>query len=415
LIRGETDRVPCFGHLQVQPRTGIVERAEMPASPVVVLGAGPAGSATALALCRRGVPVTIIDPGVRVNGAWKIGESLPPTARPLLDRLGVWRAFVDQAHAPCFGNRSAWGSPNVQESVSMFDPYGPSWRLDRARFDAMLLKAAIAAGARLLRAAIPVGGYTRRHDGEWSLELNVDEQRCALHTQFVVDATGRASAFARRQGARRLRIDRAVSVSAVLTAPRGAGLVDSTTLVEAVRDGWWYSSVLDDQRVLVSYTTDSDLLVPKSAWTSDGWLELVRRAEHTWSRIRSGGYRAETQPWLRPASSACLAPTAGSNWVAAGDSAASHDPLSSHGVSAALRSGWMVGEAVSAAIRGNSGLLRAYDRFAAHLYLRYLVRRHAYYALEQRWPNAPFWQRRSTVPVRAARGLSSRSGQHDGS
>jgi hypothetical protein len=66
----------------------------------------------------------------------------------------------------------------------------------------------------------------------------------------------------------------------------------------------------------------------------------------------------------------------------------------------------MAGEAVAGALRGNSGLLLAYDRFMGSLWLRYLVRRRAYYGLEQRWSNAPFWRRRSVWPLLGARTLT---------
>jgi hypothetical protein len=34
---------------------------------------------------------------------------------------------------------------------------------------------------------------------------------------------------------------------------------DSVTLVEAVRSGWWYASLLPTCQVIVSYMTDADL------------------------------------------------------------------------------------------------------------------------------------------------------------
>jgi hypothetical protein len=194
-------------------------------------------------------------------------------------------------------------------------------------------------------------------------------------------------------------MDRAVSINLLLTARHGAGLADSTSLVEAVRDGWWYSSTLDACRMLVSYITDSDLLVPATARSHEFWLEHARGAEHTWSRIRHGDYTAESNVWVRTASSACVLPAAGADWMAVGDSAMSHDPLSSLGVSAALRSGLMAGETLAGVLHGVSGLLRAYDRYMRHLWVRYLVRRRAYYALERRWTNAAFWRRRSAWPV----------------
>ena len=65
-----------------------------------MLGAGPAGAACALALARAGVDgVCLVDAGQpRRHGAVVIGETIPPDARLLLDRLGVWEAFVAEGH-----------------------------------------------------------------------------------------------------------------------------------------------------------------------------------------------------------------------------------------------------------------------------------------------------------------------------
>jgi len=67
---------------------------------VVVVGAGPAGTATAILLAERGWSVTLLDkagfPRPKI-----CGEYLSPEAARILDRLGVLKA-VDQAGASLF-------------------------------------------------------------------------------------------------------------------------------------------------------------------------------------------------------------------------------------------------------------------------------------------------------------------------
>ena len=83
--------------------TDVVEQAD-----AVIVGGGPAGAAAAIALCQHGVEHGVLveagDTGATQTP--RIGESIPPDTRVLLDRLGLWPEFAAQGHAPCFGSRS---------------------------------------------------------------------------------------------------------------------------------------------------------------------------------------------------------------------------------------------------------------------------------------------------------------------
>src|SRR5713101_5039299 len=129
---------------------------------VVVLGAGPAGSAVGLALKRAGVArVLLVDHPVR--RPFRIGESAAPGLGPLLRRLGLDDRLEDRGHRPCYGNLSLWGRPQLTVEDFMNGAYGSGWHLDRDSFDAWLRAEAGAAGAALLspghlEAARRVGG-----------------------------------------------------------------------------------------------------------------------------------------------------------------------------------------------------------------------------------------------------------------
>ena len=75
---------------------------------VVILGAGPAGSAVALELKRAGVAkVVLVDRPAR--RPFRIGESAAPSLGPLLRRLGLDDRLDCHGHRPCYGNRTFWG------------------------------------------------------------------------------------------------------------------------------------------------------------------------------------------------------------------------------------------------------------------------------------------------------------------
>src|SRR6185503_6087099 len=136
---------------------------------VAVLGGGPAGSATALALKRR-------DAGLRVAlfektdySALRVGETLPPPAQRLLTELGVWDAFLRNDPLASYGTRAAWGSAELYDHEFIFSPYGRGWHLDRRRFDAWMAGEAERAGVEVFRRT--AAHVRHRRDGAWRLTL----------------------------------------------------------------------------------------------------------------------------------------------------------------------------------------------------------------------------------------------------
>src|SRR5688572_21695926 len=108
---------------------------------VAIVGGGPAASVTAMLLARAGKTCVILERGDDTGD--KPGESLPPSARPLLEQLELWDALEADGHRPCHGNRSRWGSDVVEEMPFVFSPYGHGWHLDRRRFERLLISRAL--------------------------------------------------------------------------------------------------------------------------------------------------------------------------------------------------------------------------------------------------------------------------------
>ena len=113
----------------------------------VVVGGGPAGAIAALVLARAGRRVLLAD---RAGGGPRVGEVLPPAARPVLRNLGLLPRVMADDHLTCRANASAWGSDNLGIRDFIFDVQGTGLHLDRARFDASLREAAAAAGADVI-------------------------------------------------------------------------------------------------------------------------------------------------------------------------------------------------------------------------------------------------------------------------
>ena len=119
----------------------------MPA--ITIAGAGPAGSAAALAALSEGAQVRLFEkspfPRHKV-----CGEFLSPEIQPALESLGVWSDFLT-------------ASPARIHSVSLhFDHREKTWRLpqpafglSRYRLDKLLLDCAVSRGAEFIRETFP--------------------------------------------------------------------------------------------------------------------------------------------------------------------------------------------------------------------------------------------------------------------
>ncbi|RBM18705.1 tryptophan 7-halogenase [Streptomyces sp. PT12] len=359
---------------------------------VVVAGGGPAGSAAALTLARAGRSVLLADAG---TGPPPVGEALPAAARPLLRDLDVADAVPGPGHLPRLTMLSAWGSPAVSATDSVADPHGPGWHLDRALFDRRLRDAARAAGARVETRAF-VRAPARRADGTWALALRTPGGRQLLCCRWLVDATGRRAAIAVACGATRRIEDHLIALHRTehpeaprpeaqrpeaqhpeaerpeaprpeAEHPEGA---PGPALVASAPDGWWYTAPLPSGLLLVARFTDADLPA---------------------ARARAGFRRAA-------AHTSRLEPVTGDGWIAAGDAAATFDPLSSQGILTALATGLAAGRALDARLGGDRDAPRRYAARIAAITAAHRRNRLDHYALERRWPTAPFWRRRHTAP-----------------
>ena len=349
---------------------------------VIIVGGGPAGAATAIALARRGLRAVIIERHAAPPP--RVGETLPPAARNPLERLGVWERFVADGHEPAVGNRSAWGADRIDEVHFIRSAYGEGWHIDRQRFEAMLLDAAHDLGVTVLAPA-RLDAWRGSEGGGHIAVL----ENATLSAPFAVDASGRASFLARILGAERVAIDQLVAATLFL-GPRAPDPQQRFTLIEAVEDGWWYTAPLPGERLVAAFMTDGDLDICASLRERDGWLSAARHAPATRERIAAYAMD-DAAPRIAAANTSRLNSVVGPGWLAVGDAAVSFDPLSSQGIVTALESAL---EAADAIVDGGQAAMSRYASIASQRYRDYLVERARYYGAEHRWPDAPFWRRR---------------------
>lgn len=361
---------------------------------VVVLGAGPAGLATALALRKHGdFHILVADAGQQIRE--RAGESAPPDLLFPLRRLQLEEAFLAAGHARSPGSAVLWGRDVVGYNDHLLNPMGPSWRLHRQAFDDMLLEAA-------LERKIQVCWNTRfsqakKENEGFILHLaETKQQQVEIKARWVVDATGPLARFAQSLGIKKRVDDQLFGLAAFSRIQ--SGQMSKQVLVESRPNGWWYAARLPDERLLQMFVTDAAQVRLLQAEGEVAWQALLQESKLIGPAV-AGLKTTKPEFHTFPIYSSLLEQVYGQNWLAVGDAAASYDPIASQGLYKALSDGLLAGQAVAAALQGDFNKLEIYAVGVKERYTRYFTQRCTLYAQEQRWMNTSFWQNRHQVTM----------------
>jgi flavin-dependent dehydrogenase len=357
---------------------------------VVVVGGGVAGSSAAIVLATQGCRVLVVS--LPTRRPERAGESLAPAANAIMRELGVWESFLSTGPVQCHLNRSIWGGSRPAHFDFMLDPRGPAWHIDRTSFQATLAASAQACGA--VRVVARRVQALERHGGTWRVALTA-ERACesrVVSCAYLVDASGRSSALARKQTARRLASDRQIAIVTEIGCVMDSE--DACTLVESVENGWWYSAGLSGRRLMLAFMTDPDL----HPTDPDERFHLARALTTTDETRRRVATRAiateDARLRIVSANGARLQPAHGPRWLAVGDAALTCDPIVGHGLVIALASGRDGARAVVEMLNGRCSAADEYAERLDHAFAIYSRLRADAYQAEARWSHAPYWQRR---------------------
>mgnify|MGYP001813193673 CR=1 FL=1 len=343
-------------------------------SEIVIVGAGIAGLTAAIMLARGGRRVVCIDPMPPPRG--RVGESLDWAAPPLLEQVGL---PVHRVVSEGMGTvkREVHGvSTSGQQLVGRPPEWLARWPLrfrfdtvhvDRERFETALYLLAIDAGAQFLWepvVKVEVAGdrvvRCRLRSGEW------------ITGRWYLDGSGRARLFARAFGIDRL--NRGPARMAAWTQTDTPQQLPGTVLY--LDDGvgelrWSWEIPLSSNRHSVG------MVIP------DSEFQARRRGAVGADRLLAdwlAGFPTNARPRLHDGSEAktrafrCYTHgrVSGGNWMMIGEAASFVDPLTSTGVSTAMRHGVEAAEIIlSTSPATVHRTLRRFDRrvrFVSNLY-----------------------------------------------
>jgi flavin-dependent dehydrogenase len=353
---------------------------------VLVIGGGPAGAAAAITLAKSGRRCAVLES--HTAPVWKIGETLAPESRQILQSLGAWEEFEKAGHLPSAGNCSAWNSSELATQDFIFNPHGSAWQLDRPKFETTLLNVAVSAGAQVWR------GHSwqsiQRQGVNWEVVATGGK---VFLSKWLIDASGRGSTVSRQFGVLREILDKLVAIYAIASYPEYID-GDARTFIEACADGWWYSALMPGARRIFAFHTDADLLLGQQ-WRKVEWFrQRLNDTLHILPLLESRRYRFERGTKLTSAYSSRLENYHGDGWLAVGDAAQSFDPLSGEGLFHALMTGHHAARNLLLNSSVSKDCLSQYAILCKSLWERFRKNRQKYYASESRWPHSHFWQRR---------------------
>jgi menaquinone-9 beta-reductase len=328
---------------ELPPRTGPAPGVKPEATcDVTVIGGGLAGKAASLQLARSGLRVVCIEPEEAVRQP--VGESLDWSAPELLRALGLpmedligaqmatWKRHVT---LKLRGGESEHYVPSAWLAGPPFHVELRTLHVDRLRLDRELLKMTIDAGVTVVRDKV----VKVERDGK-NISSVLTAGGARFFSPWFIDASGFSTCLLARE----------FSLPAIQSGPAKVAIwtyfpvpetVEGTTLyldpMPTEYLEWVWEIPVSPKLVSVGYVTTGGMTKAKreQGFSVDNiFRQQLMKFPRFEALLREGGLHPVNVTSFR---SRVQLGVAGPNWLIAGEAAAMVDPITSNGVTAALR------------------------------------------------------------------------------
>ncbi|MCB0571248.1 MAG: geranylgeranyl reductase family protein [Phaeodactylibacter sp.] len=336
-----------------------------------IVGAGPAGVATALRLSYLGIPCVLADRAAFPRDK-VCGDAISSKVTTLLNRLDP--AILQRFNATPIQS-DVWGikfvAPNQKELSIPFSPNyirdakaAPGYVSRRVDFDHFLINEARRRDNIQLLLETDIQHYERRTRG-WLTESR--DGRVQADARMLIVADGAHSSFSRKVAG--LEKDPRHHAAAVRAYFSNVGQIGQGSFIELhfirrATPGYFWIFPLPNGMANVGLGMRSDILSRKKFNLREQLFEIIEQEPGLKERFRHANLVSEVKGYGLPLGSKAR-PVSGAHYMLAGDAAHLVDPLTGEGIGNAFYSGFIAAEQLQQCLVSNdfsASFMKAYDQ-----------------------------------------------------
>ncbi|ARV05235.1 hypothetical protein BTO04_00350 [Polaribacter sp. SA4-10] len=359
---------------------------------VLIVGGGPSGASAALSLLNYSkCDVTLIEQSD--FNKTRIGEHVSASIFNLIDYLKLSKSdFEEDSFVPAYASKSYWGSDKVSTTNSIFTTDEATFQLDREKFDFKLIETAAERGATIYPRTKCLD-YEQLEDKSWIVFLShPTEGKFTIKTNYLVDASGRSANVCRKVGGSSKKHDSLIGVGLFLELNSTSNKFEQT--LESVELGWWYTACLPNNKMVITFFSDADIISEHKLNKLEVWKSLLQKTNHIKCLLNNTETLTD-KLWVKNAHTQISDVKNLENFIAIGDAAVSFDPISSMGIGFSISSACFAAKYIAHNIEKGFSKTDVYQEDILKNYKQYHDIKTRYYQEEKRWPTSIFWQRRN--------------------
>ncbi len=339
----------------------------------MIIGGGPAGSASGAYLARAGLRVLIVEK--ERFPRFHIGESVMPVSNAILREIGVWEKVERAGFVPKYGAEFHVGNRSVPpKHVEFAKGFVPgleyTYQVERSRFDQLLLEHAAELGCTVRQETRATAVQACGPGGRDGYEITLlpvggndgapgETVRCA----YLVDASGRDHLFAKPVKTAPVNPDlnkRIAIYGHFQGVTRAAGKAGGNIVIVRHGDGWGWLIPVDAERTSVGVVTTTERMRASKLKPEAMFRQIVAESD---KMCRAMENAVPLTPFHAVADYNYRARTfCGPRLVLVGDAACFLDPMFSTGVFLALVSAKLSCEEIVRAHRRGGAALSFFER-----------------------------------------------------
>lgn len=358
---------------------------------VLIVGGGPSGASAALSLLNyTKCTVTLIEQSD--FNKTRVGEHVSASIFDLIDYLKLQKSdFEKDTFVPAYASKAYWGSDQVSIINAIFTTEASTFQMDREKFDFKLIEVAAERGATIYPRTKCLA-YEQLADKSWRVSLShPTEGKFTIQAKYLVDASGRSGNVCRKVGVPSKKYDSLIGVGLFLALGSTSKKFEQT--LESTALGWWYAACLPDNKMVLTFFSDADLISEHKLHQLETWNKLLQASKQV-KHTLSGTQALSDKLWVRNAQTQLSDATNLERFIAIGDAAASFDPISSMGIGFSINSACFAAKHIAQELEQEASKTDVFQKDISRIFKQYHQIKTTYYQKEKRWPAAKFWQLR---------------------